>query len=384
MEESKRPRSSEPDEFYSPIIDPVLDQFWVDSRLFLEEAGYRLPQKFDPSWSPADRMEELDARARFPRRVLMSAVKLSDGSQVLLKKLDLNSTEFELSVLFSSPPLSLDPKNHCIPVFQVLKYEQFGILVLPLLRKFDDPPFDTVGEVVECFRQIFEGIQFMHQNFVAHRDCTKLNIMMDPTKLYPKGFLPEEPYRTIDRKGFVSPSCTRTACWPRYFLIDFGHSRRYDPADGIPHESVLRGGDKSAPEHRNFDALPCNPFPTDIYYLGNLLREYFLDTKKYCNPTRIGLDFLRPLVEDMVKENPCDRPTIDDVVMRFDTIVNSLSWCRLRALPQLGNQPLFFPFTYAARRLKFTLMLKSALPKTTASPSRVLPASRDFYTSKRQ
>ncbi|PBK92519.1 hypothetical protein ARMGADRAFT_1103733 [Armillaria gallica] len=117
----------------------------------------------------------------------------------------------------------------------------------------------------------------MHQNLVAHRDCTKLNIMMDPTKLYPKGFIPERPYMKADDSSFVAPSCTRTACWLRCCLIDFGPSRRYDPADSIPHEWVLRGGDKTAPEHRNPDALQCNPFPTDIYYLGNLLREYFLD-----------------------------------------------------------------------------------------------------------
>ncbi|SJL11205.1 uncharacterized protein ARMOST_14608 [Armillaria ostoyae] len=237
----------------------------------------------------------------------------------------------------------LHQRNHCVPIHH-LKYEEFGILVLPLLRKFDDPPFDTVGEVVECLRQIFEGIQFMHQNLVAHRDCTKLNIMLDPKKLYPKG-------------------CTRTTCWPRYHLIDFGHSRRYDPADGIPHERVLQGGDKSALEHRNSDELLCNPFPTDIYYLGNLVREYFLDTKNYCHPTRIGLGFLRSLVEDMVKENPSDRPTIGNA---------------------LGNETLFFPFSYVARRLKFTLMLRPPLPKNAASPSRVLTATRDFYTSKRQ
>lgn len=85
-----------------------------------------------------------------------------------------------------------------------------------------------------------------------------------------------------------------------------------------------------------------------------------------------------------MKENPYDRPTIDDVVMRFDIIVYSLSRCRLQAFTQLGNQPLFFPFTYVARRFKFALMLKSPLPKIAASPSRVLSATRDFYTTERQ
>lgn len=265
-----------------------------------------------------------------------------------------------------------------------MKHGDHAILVLPVLRLFWDPPFDTVGEVIECFRQIFEGIQFMHQHFVAHRDCTLMNIMLDPTKMYPKGFNPERPYMKVDRSGHVSPSCTRTACWPRYYLIDFGHARRYDPADGIPNEAIIRGGDKTAPEHCHPDpSLACNPFPTDIYYLGNLLREYFLDTKEHCNPTRIGLDFLRPLVEDMVKENPSERPTIDDVVIRFDALVKSLSFWRLQAVTQLGNQPLSFPFAYFVRRLKFALMFRSPLQKIAAPPSRVLPAMQDFYTGNR-
>ncbi|PBK71978.1 hypothetical protein ARMSODRAFT_1016965 [Armillaria solidipes] len=199
--------------------------------------------------------------------------------------------------------------------------------------------------------------------------------MLDPTKLYPKGLTTVAWFRQVAPSPRVGP---------RYYLIDFGHSRRYDPADSIPHERDLRVGDKSAPEHCNPDELLCNPFPTDIYYLGNLLREYFLDTKNYCHPTRIGLDFLRSLVEDIVKENPSDRPTIDDVVMRFDAIVKSLSLFRLQALTQLGNQTLFFPSAYVARRLKFALMLRSPLPKIAASPSRALTATQDFYTSKRQ
>jgi hypothetical protein len=57
---------------------------------------------------------------------------------------------------------------------------------MPLLYEVECPPFETVGEVVEFFRQIFEvtqpafhsddyglpfpqGVQLMHQNHIAHR-----------------------------------------------------------------------------------------------------------------------------------------------------------------------------------------------------------------------
>lgn len=84
-----------------------------------------------------------------------------------------------------------DPQNHCVPLLEVLippdETPDTRILVMPLLRPFDSPIFDTFGEAVECIRQLFEvgffntddishkayrwaqGLQFMHQHHVAHR-----------------------------------------------------------------------------------------------------------------------------------------------------------------------------------------------------------------------
>jgi hypothetical protein len=79
--------------------------------------------------------------------------------------------------------------------------------------------------------------------------------------------------RTRDYRG-KTEGRTRTWCRPRYYLIDLGLSRQYDPANGPPLEIPIRGGDtKSAPEHRDIET-PCNPFPTDIYYVGNLVEGY--------------------------------------------------------------------------------------------------------------
>ncbi|PBK92520.1 hypothetical protein ARMGADRAFT_1013115 [Armillaria gallica] len=68
MAKSQCPRPCERPRLNLSIINGVLDQFWVDSRLFVEESGHRLPPKFDPSWSPANEIEEIEAQARLPRR----------------------------------------------------------------------------------------------------------------------------------------------------------------------------------------------------------------------------------------------------------------------------------------------------------------------------
>ena len=139
----------------------------------------------------------------------------------------------------------------------------------------------------------------MHENNVAHRyvtvrrhrshipfsdtahsrDCTYGNIMLDPSNMFPESFHPA----VIDRsKDFRRKAkwYSRTRRPTRYLLIDFGLSRRYDPENGPPLEEPLRGGDKSAPEHED-RVTPCNPFPTDVYYLGNLVREYYIQVRAF-------------------------------------------------------------------------------------------------------
>ena len=67
--------------------------------------------------------------------------------------------EVEITQFLSSEPLASDPKNHCVPIYEVLQApndDGIQILVMPLLRTFYDPPFLTVGEAVEFCRQTFE------------------------------------------------------------------------------------------------------------------------------------------------------------------------------------------------------------------------------------
>lgn len=44
-----------------------------------------------------------------------------------------------------------------------------------------------------------------------------------------------------------------------------------------------------------------------------------------------GLEFMDPLIADMVQDDPTKRPTMDEVVSRFDKTMKSLSYFRLRS-----------------------------------------------------
>ena len=98
--------------------------------------------------------------------------------------------------------------------------------------------------------------------------------MFDPSVMYPQGFHSTQMDRSRDFKGRAK-RYTRTERPPRYYLIDFSLSRQYNSRQAL--DAPLRGGDEPAPEHRN--TTPCNPFYTDIYHLGNLVRREFIQVK---------------------------------------------------------------------------------------------------------
>ena len=82
-----------------------------------------------------------------------------------------------------------------------------------------------------------------------------------------------------------------------------------------------------------------------------------------------GVEFVKPLIDDMVQDDPKKRPTIDEVVTRFAKIIKAQPWWRLRArVVELAKEKdprvfeerndLWFKWT-----IRWILRLKSALPR---------------------
>lgn len=112
-------------------------------------------------------------------------------------------------------------------------------------------------------------------SLINSRDCTCLNIMMDPKPMFPDMYHPTRILRKRDASGWARYH-TRTARPTRYYIIDFGISRKYSPSDAPFLEDIIESGDRTVPEHREpWD--PCNPFPTDVYCLGHAIKEKILE-----------------------------------------------------------------------------------------------------------
>ncbi|KAI9432584.1 kinase-like domain-containing protein [Lactarius indigo] len=343
----------------------MTERWWGDRYDDIAERGYMLRPRYRPQWEPSwlktgkDFYTVEDGQATI-LRAAMDATRKRDGRPVMLKKVLLADGPHELRInkLFSSPEHSREHDNHCAPLLDVIelstRFESQQLMVFPLLRPFNQPRIQTFGEFAAFFTQICEGIRFMHQRNVAHRDCTANNIMLDPSKMYPRGFHPVKIDRNRNFKG-TAKSYTRTQRPSRYLFIDFGLSRQYLSRDAT--DEPLRGGDKSAPEHRS--GRRCNPFHTDIYYIGNLIRQEFMEK---CN----GFEFMKDLIASMTRENPAERPRIEEVLQEFSRIRASLSKRKFRSAIISKNAPkvvgMFREARQSVRTLQYIVSRRPAIP----------------------
>ena len=111
-------------------------------------------------------------------------------------------------------------------------------------------------------------------------DCHDANIMMNADGMFPKGFHAADPSRTYDWTGSAK-HLSRTERPPKYYYIDFGISVRFGLDESAPRTRVNAwGGDQDRPpeiEHLNVE---YNPFPTDVFYMGNIIKQNFTEVRK--------------------------------------------------------------------------------------------------------
>ncbi|KAI1795565.1 kinase-like domain-containing protein [Ganoderma leucocontextum] len=368
-EDTEEPHSISPRPIRRDSELPRPEAWWRDHQEWLAGRGYMLRPRYRPGWEPSWKAHPDKFRSDFEdwhaalSAYILDAVRISDNSLVVLKLVDCerNPYEVDVSQYLSSDPLRSEPRNHCVPildVFGVPDEPNFTIMVLPLLRACNDPSWQTVGEVLSFIQQIFEGLQYLHELHIAHRDCTDTNIMFDPRPMYPQMFHPRTPKKSLDYRG-SSKHSTRTAHPVRYYFIDFGLSRRYSPEDGPPREHPIRGGDKSVPEFKNWNGEPLDPFPTDVYYVGNVIQQIILESYR-------GMEFLAPLVRDMIQPDPSRRPSIDEVVRRFDELLKHVRFWTSRSRPvRIDEEPVvgwYRNTRHIFRTIRYFLSRKAAVP----------------------
>ncbi|KAJ7593381.1 kinase-like domain-containing protein [Mycena floridula] len=307
--------------------------FWREHYAWLASQGYTLRSRYDPDWIPSwtgtNGWWFAYEDGQTPSwNTAMDATRESDGAIVMLKKVRSSRFPREVAItsMFSAVPIRDDSANHCVPVLDVLAIPETRdlILVMPYLFDTRQPCLETVGEAVEFLWQVLEGLEFMHNQHVAHRTVRLNHILMDAAHLYDEPFHPVVPAYTRDLSN-DSPRRTRTENPVRYYFIDFGLSRQYSPKDLHPKEYPPWDGARTVPEY--WTGCPADPFAADVYCMGQLINDHFLQGPK----AQKGFKFMEPLVAIMMNEEPSKRPRMQDVTLRFKAITHGLNEGQLRS-----------------------------------------------------
>ncbi|KAG8919230.1 hypothetical protein FRC02_001796 [Tulasnella sp. 418] len=286
---------------------------WRERHDYLLNLGYKLRPRYAPDWKPSwkrvvPRDRDEDAIAMSFHGGIMDAQRMSDNTTVMMKVVTYDSLEFKITKLLSSEPLRNETRNHSVPLLDVLDDpldDARRIMVLPLLRDSRSPPFASIGDCIEFVNQTLEGLCFLHEQGVAHRDCYVANIMMDARALYPKSWHPQEPVRARSGRIMTEIPQRKGVGGVRYYFIDFGvSSLSQDELTGIH-------GQKLAPELSNTN--PYNPFRVDIWLLGSAFD--YLIAEKFGN-----VDWIKPLIDSMTREDPSARPSVKECIEQFDAI----------------------------------------------------------------
>ncbi|KAG6855503.1 hypothetical protein H0H87_001938 [Tephrocybe sp. NHM501043] len=153
--------------------------------------------------------------------------------------------------------------------------------------------------------------------------------MGDLDSLHRHPLHPTEPYKRRDFLGWSYRSASRTSKPVNHYILDFDLSVIYQD-EMVRLKQPPWGGDRTVPEHLIPNAPPCDPFLVDVYCIGNIVRESFVEGSKDRKPKQ-GFEFMRGLISDMTNKDPTQRPTMNEVMDRFDKLVEGLDEWTLRS-----------------------------------------------------
>ncbi|KAJ7456254.1 hypothetical protein B0H11DRAFT_1819096 [Mycena galericulata] len=301
----------------------------------LRQRGYELKPRYQPDWVP----ECVENPSKHPMLCedtlffhnCLDATRV-DGEPSLLKFVDSSTGESAICLALTG---IADPHNHTIPADMSIPLPDdpnSEILVMARMRDADDPPFETVGDVLEFLQQVFEGVEFMHRCNVAHCDISMRNMVMDTKDMIPGGY---HPINTSTEDGLSKriQIRSRTSAAPiSYYFIDFGLSVAYKSYGAREKVTGIVGRHKSIPELS--EKIPYDPFKLDIRQIGESIKHDLL--AKYW-----GLECLIPLMRRLWKNNPDAPPDAAEALWLFKSLTANIDAdaAAAKLIPRKGFQP---------------------------------------------
>ncbi|KAJ7080928.1 hypothetical protein B0H15DRAFT_933066 [Mycena belliarum] len=304
--------------------------FWVENQPYLLSLGYKLRPRYHPDWTPTWELEPKKSQLYFEddleqlKYTVLDAVRIKDDKKVVLKRVEIGSPELQMLQFLASEKMRNDPRNRTVPLVDTISLPHDPGTVLMVMmygRRFDYPPFHCRGEFFEAFFQLLQGMEFMHEHNIVHGDAAIQNIIMDETRVVPKGshFIADRTHSGHSRLFSWKDRCSVAPV--DYYYIDFGLTF-YFPA-GVRNATMLGYyGSWREPIPELSATVPYNPFKVDVCRLGLTILEVI-------EPYPALADFI-PLAKRLCDRDPNRRPTPTEALVNLSELKTSMKPARLR------------------------------------------------------
>ncbi|KAI0337439.1 hypothetical protein BDW22DRAFT_1364065 [Trametopsis cervina] len=241
------------------------------------------------------------------------------GTLLVLKSVDPDNEQFariELRVLRRLLAIS-SSRNHTIPV-EIVPCNETSIIVMPWLIEVTFLPWHSLDTLMDVIWQVLQGLEFMHENGIAHFDIHTTNLVVCR-----KPSVPTSPFQVQES---------------RCYLIDFGSSKELPPPPRGSHGNICvpllpMGGHYVPPEGED----SVNPYAYDIYCTGQTALSMCYKASLYAvHIPRNGRVRVPPALwmfcEILSNNDPRMRPTASQsmtllqIVSRWNKMTQWLYW----------------------------------------------------------
>ncbi|KAJ6569185.1 hypothetical protein B0H19DRAFT_1256845 [Mycena capillaripes] len=149
------------------------EKVWAHFQPLLEARGYMLRPRYRLGWflppATSPQVSETAIPARGTCEVL-NATRVSHGAPVVLKIVQTVSSDTEISGFLTNEP---GAEAHTLPTLDLVPMDdEWSFMVMPRIRGCAHPPFETVREVTEFVEQVLEGLVYLHNKNIAHRQVS--------------------------------------------------------------------------------------------------------------------------------------------------------------------------------------------------------------------
>ncbi|PPR05714.1 hypothetical protein CVT26_008955 [Gymnopilus dilepis] len=190
----------------------------------------------------------------------------TEGSwrSLMVRRLERSSQELFLLLGLNMPELREDPWNPAPHIVRAIEKDGQVYLFLQRLSNYNKPPLLNVAHYIDFFRQVLEGLSFLHEQRIAGLNLTEpSSYMVDLSSAPHKSNSSSDPQHVVyfDRLSYPV----------RYYLVDFTDAKR------IPLGSSFPSSSPATPSETLQQSIPACPFRRDVQDCGTLFEKLLSD-----------------------------------------------------------------------------------------------------------